>query len=197
MYNHIKCRMDLDISDDVTDQLGIIWSDVIFLSESLSGKVGEFLIRSNGSLCHKTAEYEKVTESEMGMPDVVWDGTGYSKLITTDWLRIDYSGLLDVKTTILGKTADADVEIQFELREGYVASHKINKLDVIDNADRKSHDKMIKQLAIKRAEKMNTKTYQLYYSIIKRPLKFVVRLFGLVGSYMQDFSWKAEKKLNK
>tara|TARA_A100001037_G_scaffold63293_1_gene55371 strand:+ start:73960 stop:74529 length:570 start_codon:yes stop_codon:yes gene_type:complete len=189
--------MDLDISDDVTEKLGVVWSDVIFLSEALSGKMGEFLIRSNGSLCHKTAEYEKVSESEVGMPDVVWDGTGYSKLITTNWTRVDYSGLLDVKTTILGKTSDADVELRFEIKNGYVASHDVVKLDVIDNAERKEHDRLIKKLAIERAQKMNTKTYQLYYSLVKRPLKFIVRLFGLLGSYIQDFSWKAEKKLNK
>jgi hypothetical protein len=197
MYNYIKCRLDIDISDDVTQKLGVVWSDVIFLSKSLSGKVGEFLIRSNGSLCHKTAEYEKVEESEIGATDVIWDGTGYSRLVTTDWKKIEYSGDLEVKSTILGKTSDADINIVFKVMDGYVVSHEVVNLDVIDNADRKNHDKKIKELAIERAKKYNSKPYQFYYFIWIKPIKFILRTIGLVGSYIQDFTWKAEKKLNK
>jgi hypothetical protein len=197
MYNHIKCRKDLDIPDDVTEKLGVIWSDVIFLADSFDGKVGEFLIRSNGQLCHKVAEYEKVDTSESGMPGVVWDGTGYSKIVTTDWVKFEFTGSLETKTTILGKTADADVKINFEVESGYVGTHEVVKLDVMDNAERKAHDKKIKQHAIERAKKMNTWSYRLCDTSIRKPIKYVARGVGYLGSFIQDISWKIEQKLNK
>ena len=197
MYNYIKCRKDLDIPDDVTEKLGVIWSDVIFLADALEGKVGEFLIRSNGQLCHKVAEYEKVDASETGMPGVVWDGTGYSKIVTTDWVKFEFTGSLETKTTILGKTADADVEIKFEVESGYVSKHEVVKLDVVDNAERKEHDKKIKEHAIERAKKMNTRSYRLYDASIRKPIKYVARGVGYLGSFIQDISWKIEQKLNK
>ena len=197
MYNYIKCRLDLDISDDITEKLGVIWSDVVFLSETIEGKVGEFLIRSNGQLCHKLAEFEKVDESEVGMPGVVWDGTGYSKIASTDWVKFDFTGELNTKSTILGKTSDADIEIIFKVESGYVRKHEVVKLDVMDNTERKSHDKKIKEHAIERAKKMNTWSYRLCDTSIRKPIKYVARGVGYLGSFIQDISWKIEQKLNK
>ena len=169
---------------------------MIFLSDALGGKVGEFLIRSYGQLCHKVAEFEKVDDSEVGMPGVVWDGTGYSKIASTDWVKFEFTGQLDTKSTILGKTADADVEIKFEVEGGYVGNHEVVKLDVVDNTERKEHDKKIKQLAIERAKKMNTKSYRLYDTSVLKPIRYLARGVGYLGSFIQDLTWKIERKLN-
>lgn len=189
--------MDLDIDAETTEKLDVVWDDVVFLTDSLSGKVGDFLIRSNKSLCHRVIEYEKVDGKSGDMTDAIWDGSGYSKIVSTDWKRIEYTGNFIARTTFLGKRYDADIEINFEIESGFVTSHEITKLDVIDNTERKQHDQRIKELAIKKAQKMNTIYYRSYTTFIIKPMKGILRLFGTIGSYIQDIAWKFEKKLNK
>ena len=196
-YNYIKCRLDLDISDEDTDRLGVVWDEVTFLTDPIDGKLGEFLIRPSGQLCHKTTEVEKVDDSQAGQPGVIWGGTGYCRIEFMDWRGLTISDNIVIRTDVLGKNADASVEIQFKVESGYVTSHEIIKFDLIDNAPRKEHDKRIKELAIKHAKKLNTRRYRLYDCVVRKPLRSIFRGFGYVGSFIQDVTWKLERKLNK
>jgi hypothetical protein len=196
-YNYLKCRLDLDISEDDTEKLGVHWSDVTFLTASVDGKVGEFLIRSNGQFCHKSVEMEKVPASKASESGVIWGGTGYCRIAFMDWKGLPISEKITVNTTILGKDADADVEIKFEVNSGYVVRHEVTKFELIDNAPRKKHDTHIKELAIKRAKKMNTKGYRLYDCTVRKPLTYICRAVRYTGSFIQDFTWKLERKLHK
>ena len=196
-YNYLKCRLDLDISEEATEKLGVDWPDVTFLTETVDGKVGEFLIRANGQFCHKSVEMEKVSASDAGESGVIWGGTGYCRIAFMDWKRLSISEKIDVNTTILGKEADADIEIKFEVNNGYVVRHEVTKFELIDNASRKKHDTLIKELAIKRAKKMNTRGYRLYDWVVRKPLTYICRAVRYTGSFIQDFTWKLERKLYK
>ena len=187
----------MDVPGELTEKLEVDWQEVTFLTEPISGKMGEFLIRSNGVLYHRGMEKEKVGQSHAGEPGVVWGGTGYCRLVSTDWALFDFTGNIEMKTSILGKEFDADVEIKFELKGGAVVQHEFVNINLIDNSSRKSHDKKIKQLAITRAQKMNTKSYRAYDSLIRKPIIFVARGIGYMASYIQDLTWKIERKLNK
>jgi len=176
MYNYIKCKKKLDVSDEITEKLGITWPDITFIIEPLASRVGEFLIRSNGQLCHKVVVQEDVDESQIGEPGVIWGGTGYCRILSSDWESVQYTGNISVEATILGETADADVKIDFGVEDGFVLNHEVN-LNLVDNAPRKEHDKRIKKLAIKRAKRMNTWWYRLYNSSIRKPLKYTRRIF--------------------
>jgi hypothetical protein len=196
-YNYLKCRLDLDVSVEDTEKLGVVWDEVTFLTEPIAGKFGEFLIRPSGQLCHKGTEVEKVDESQAGQPGVIWGGTGYCRIEFMDWQGLSISENIDIRTDVLGKDADASIEIQLKVESGYVVSHTISKFDLIDNAPRKEHDRRIKSLAIERAKKMNTKRYRWYDSVVRKPLRCVFRGFGYIGSFIQDVTWKLERKLNK
>lgn len=196
-YNYLKCRLDLDIPDDVTEKLGVEWSNVTFLVESVDGKLGEFLVRANGQFCHKSTETEKVDESKAGEPGVIWGGTGYCRIAFMEWKGMSISETVSVNTTILGKDADADMTIEFDVNEGYVTKHRVSRLNLVDNAPRKEHDGRIKEMAIKRAKKMNTRRHRVYDSVVRKPLRSIFRGLGYVGSFIQDVTWKLERKLNK
>lgn len=196
-YNYLKCRLDLDISDEATEKLGVNWSDVTFLTEKVDGKMGEFLIRANGQFCHKSVEVEKVDATRSGESGVIWGGTGYCRIAFMEWRGLSISEKVEVNTTILGKEADADIEIKFEVNNGYVIRHEVAKFELIDNAPRKEHDKRIKELAIKRAKRMNTRGYRLYDFVVRKPLRCIFRAFGYLGSYFSEWSWKLERKLYK
>lgn len=197
MYNYIKCKKELDIPSDVTEKLDVMWDDVTFLVDAIGGTAGEFLIRETGQLCHNKSERETVDSSQAGQPGVIWGGAGYCKITSHGWKPLSYTGDVDVKTSILGETIDADVHVRFEVDAGYVVGHKISKLELIDNSIRKNHDKKIKTLAINRVKEMNTLRYRLYDLLLRRPIIFTSRGVGYVASYVQDLVWKIERKLNK
>jgi hypothetical protein len=196
MYNYIKCKYQLEVTTEEKTAIDQDWNTITFLCDPILGKVGEFLIRGNGELCHNLTEYEKVNEDQAGQPGVVWDGTGYARVKSTEWKRIDLSDTLTIQTQIISKKTDADVKIEFKFENGYVVSHKSN-ITLIDNEQRLSHDKKIKEFAIKRATQLNSKWYRAYDVCLRTPLLKLVRSIGYIGSYLQDFSWKLERQLSK
>ena len=196
MYNYLKCKYELDLSEDAKNSTDREWESLTYVCDSILGKVGEFLIRKNGELCHSVTEYESVDKSEVGKPNVIWNGSDYAKIKNTEWVRVDFNGTLNIETQIIDKKTDASVKVEFEFVNGYVVNHTPNIL-LIDNSDRLKHDKKIKEIAIKRATKLNSKWYRVYDICIRTPLIKLVRSIGYIGSYLQDFSWKLERQLNK
>lgn len=196
MYNYIKCKCELDISDSDKAAIDADLNKVTFLCNPIEGKVGEFLIRSNGELCHNVTEYEKAPSEEMGSPGVIWNGTDYARVKSTDWIRLDFSGDLEIETQIISKKTDASIKIKFEFANGYVRGHTPEVL-LIDNTERLAHDETIKKLAIGHAEKLNSTSYRTFELLVKKPLTAIFRGTGYVGSYIQDIAWKLERKLNK
>ena len=88
------------------------------------------------------------------------------------------------------------MEIVFDIKSGYVFNH-VSNVTLIDNTERLEHDKKIKKIAIKRAEKLNSTQYRIYDYLIRKPMKGIYRLIGHTGSFMQELAWKLERKLNK
>ncbi len=196
MYNYIKCKYKLNLTEEEKNSIERDWEKITFLCDPILGKVGEFLIRGNGELCHNVTEFEKVDDSEIGEPGVIWNGTGYARIKSTEWVHVNFSGKLKIESQIIAKTSDADIKIEFELRQGYVVDHTPNVV-LIDNTDRLEHDKKIKQLAIIKAKKYNSNSYKMYNLILRKPLIKLLHGVGYTGSYIQDIAWKLEKKLNK
>ena len=196
MHNYIRCKKELNISTEITEKLGVEWENTTFLIDPVDGQSGEFLIKEDSRLCYRKTITDTVDDSEAGNPGVIWGGTGYVRIVSSEWEPMTYSGSLSIKATILGDTSDADVEISFEVEDGFALKHDVN-LNLIDNTSRKEHDKRIKVCAINRANKMNTKRYRVYDNLIRKPTKWLARGIGKVGSYIQDITWKIERKLNK
>ncbi len=196
MHNYIKCKKNLGISDDITKKLGISWEDTVFLIDMFDNHTGEFLIKESGKLFHRVTEVEKVPDSEIGEPGVIWGGTGYCRIKSSSWEILDYTGTIGTKANVLGKDSDADISITFEVKDGLVTSHDVD-IKLIDNASRKEHDGRIKQCAIVRAKKMNTRRYRFFDIFIRKPLRWIARAFGYAGSFLQDISWKLERQINK
>ena len=196
MYNYIKCKCELDIPKSDKIKIDADLNEVTFLCDSIQGKFGEFLIRSNGELCHNVTEYEIVSDKELGSPGVIWNGAEYARIKSTDWARVNYSGQLKIETQIISKTMDASIKINFEFTNGYVIEHT-PEVVLIDNTERLAHDEKIKKLAINHAKKLNSRTYKILELLIKKPLIAILHGIGYIGSYIQDITWKLERKLNK
>ena len=196
MYNYLKCKYVLDISDEEKSAIDRDWEKITFLCDPILGNIGEFLIRGNGELCHSQVDYEKVPDESIGEPGVIWNGTGYARIKSSDWVRVDLTGELKITTQIISKKTDASVEINFKFENGYVVSHKPN-IVLIDNAERLAHDKKVKQFAIDRAKRLNSKWYRCYDMLVRLPIKKLLRCVGYVGSFLQDISWRLERQLNK
>lgn len=197
MYNYIKCKYNLNLEQIYKE--GLVDYDLTkltFLCDSINKKVGEFLIRSNGELCHNITEYEKVNSNEIGSVGVIWNGTEYARVKNTEWVHLNFTGKIIIKTQLISKKTDADIKVEFEFKNGYVIKHTPNVL-LIDNKDRLLHDKKIKELAIKNISKYNSKRYKIYEYFLKKPLIKLLHGVGYITSYIQDFVWFVEKKLNK
>ena len=196
MYNYIKCKCDLNISDSDKTAIDVDLNTITFLCDPIQGKLGEFLIRSNGELCHNVTEYETVSDDEMGSPGVIWNGTNYARVKSTDWVRVDYTGELLIETQVISKKQDASIKVKFEFANGYVTQQTPDVL-LIDNSERLAHDEKIKKLAISHAEKLNSPSYKIFELFIKKPIIVILHAVGHIGSYIQDVAWKLERKLNK
>ena len=147
-------------------------------------------------MCHNVTEFEKVEDSELGQPGVIWNGSEYARIKSTEWQRIDLNAKLIIETQIISKKTDADIKVEFEFEHGYVVSHKPS-ITLIDNTERLSHDKKVKEFAIKRAKKFNSTWYKIYNKLFRTPMQYAIRSIGYLGSYLQDLSWKLERQLNK
>lgn len=196
MYNYIKCKYKLNLTEEEKKSIERDWEKITFLCDPILGKVGEFFIRGNGELCHNVTEFEKVDDSEVGEPGVIWNGTEYARIKSTEWQRIDLNDKITIETQIISKKTDADVKIEFEFEHGYVVSHTPS-ITLIDNQERLDHDKKVKEFAIKRAKRFNSPWYKAYDTLFRTPMLYLVRSIGYLGSYLQDLSWKLERQLNK
>lgn len=196
MHNYLKCKKNLDISTDITKKLDIVWEDTVFIIDAFDNRTGEFLIKDTGKLFHRVTEMEKVNESEIGEPGVIWGGTGYVRIKSSTWEWVEYTGDITTKASILGKDTDADISVKFNVENGLVISQDVD-IKLIDNAGRKAHDQKIKQCAINRAKKMSTRRYKYFDIFIRIPLRVLARGIGWTGSFLQDISWKLERHLNK
>jgi hypothetical protein len=196
MYNYIKCKYKLNLSEDEKKSIKQEWDTLTFLCDPILNKSGEFLIRGNGELCHSVTEFETVDKTDIGEPGVIWNGIEYARVKSTEWVRIDFTGTFIVESQIISKETDADIKIEFEFKNGYVVTHTPN-IVLIDNTQRLEHDKKIKQLAITRARKFNSPLYKTYEGVVKKPLIKILHGLGYTGSYIQDIAWKLERKLNK
>lgn len=196
MYNYLKCKFPLNLSDAEKNAINRDWEKIVFLTEPIDKKVGEFLIRKNGELCHNFTEYEKVDEDKIGEPGVIWNGTTYARIKNTRWDRVEFTGKISVKTEVISKQVDAGITIEFEFNNGYVVNHK-PEIVLIDNSERLAHDQKIKQLAIKRANMYNSLYYRIYTNIIKSPMIKILRCIRTSLDLIQDLMWKLEQKINK
>jgi hypothetical protein len=196
MYNYLKCKYDIKLSATDTEKLDRDVESITFLTKPINGKVGEFLIRSNGELCHNVTEYEPVSSEEIGTPGVIWNGVEYARVKNTDWLRVDYSDDLEIESQIISKKIDASIKVNFKFERGYVVSCEYTIL-FIDNTERLAHDDKIKKLAIKRAIKYNSFLYKFYCFLIRNPLIYIFRTFGYIGIYIQDVASKLEKLIKQ
>lgn len=196
MYNYIKCKYSVNLTDEEKEKLDRDIESLTFVCDAIENNIGEFLIRGNGELCHNTTEFEKVSPEEVGEPGVIWNGKEYAKVKNSEWVRVNFTGKTKIETQIISKKTDASFKIEFEFNQGYVVDHSVELL-FIDNTERLAHDKKIKEIAVQRAKKYNSRSYRAYNSYVITPLVKVARVIGYVGSYLQDFSWYIEKKLNK
>jgi len=196
MYNYLKCKYKLDISDIERDSINRDWEKIVFITEPIDNKVGEFLVRGNGELCHNITEYEKVDDDKIGEPGVVWNGKEYAIIKNTKWERLDYTGSFDVKTEVIGKKVDAGITINFEFNRGYVVDHNVD-IVLIDNKERLEHDKKIKDLAIKRVKRYNSLHYRIYNKCIITPILKILENIRNITAWLQDVIWKLEQKIKK
>lgn len=196
MYNYLKCKYKLDISDTERDSINRDWEKIVFITEPIDNKVGEFLVRGNGELCHNVTEYEKVDDDKIGEPGVIWNGKEYAKIKNTRWDRLNFTGVIEVKTEVISKKIDAGITINFEFVKGYVVNHKVD-IVLIDNAERLEHDRKIKQLAIKRAKVYNSLYYRIYNKCITTPILKILEKIRSVTAWLQDVIWKLEQKIKK
>ena len=157
---------------------------------------GDFLIRSNGELCHNIVEYEKVDKEELGNPGVIWNGTEYARIINKEWRRLDFTGELQIKTQIIAPKTDADVKINFNFKNGYVLEATPDVL-LIDNTERLKHTDYKIKVAIKRAKRMNTWYYKLFKNLMINPLINICIYLRYPLIVCQDGLVELEKKLKK
>lgn len=169
MINYIKCKYDLKLSDEILEKLDLDLNEITFVCDSILNKHGDFLIRSNGELCHNLTEYKEVSKEEIGEPGVIWNGTSYARVVNTKWDRIDYTDDLEIKTQIIAKQTDADIKVKFSFKNGYVVNCEPNVL-LIDNTARLKHSEQIKQVAIKRAKRVNSWYFKLFRKLAINPL---------------------------
>lgn len=196
MINYIKCKYDLKLSDEILEKLNLDLNEITFVCDSILNKHGDFLIRSNGELCHNLTEYKEVSKEEIGEPGVIWNGTSYARVVNTKWDRIDYTDDLEIKTQIIAKQTDADIKVKFSFKNGYVVNCEPNVL-LIDNTERLNHTEKIKKVAIKRAKRMNSIPYKIYNKIIINPLIHICMYLRYPLIIAQDFLVNTENKLRK
>lgn len=127
---------------------------------------------------------------------VIWNGTDYARIINKEWKRIDFTGELEIKTQIIAPNTDADVKINFKFKNGYALEAKPNVL-LIDNTERLNHTEKIKNIAIKRAKRMNTWYYKVFKKCLINPLINICIYLRYPLIVCQDGLVKLEKKLKK
>lgn len=196
MNNYIKCKYDVEYADNVLEKLDAEFDKITFLCDAISNKYGDFLIRSNGELCHNIVEYQQVENDQIGEPGVIWNGTTYARITNKEWKRIDYTGELEIKTQIIAPKTDADIKIKFQIKNGYVTDAKSDVL-LIDNTSRLNHTEKIKNIAIKRAKRMNTWYYKLYKNMIINPMINICIYLRYPLIVCQEGLVELEKKLKK
>ena len=186
----------MNCTDSDVEKIGVDLTTVNFLCKPIDGKIGDFLIRENGELCHNVIEYEMVNENRAGQPGVIWSGTGYAIIKSKEWVRVDFTGDLEIETQIMAKKTDASVKVKFEFSSGYVVSHEPDVV-LIDNEARLKHTENIKKQAIKRAKRMNTLRYKIYKSCLINPLIAICIYLRYPLIFCQELLIKLERKLNK
>jgi len=196
MNNYIKCKYQVEFSEEVREKVNAEFDKLTYLCDPILNNYGDFLIRSNGELCHNIVEYEKVDKEELGNPGVIWNGTEYARIINKEWRRLDFTGELQIKTQIIAPKTDADVKINFNFKNGYVLEATPDVL-LIDNTERLKHTDYIKKVAIKRAKRMNTWYYKLFKNLMINPLINICIYLRYPLIVCQDGLVKLEKKLKK
>ena len=196
MNNYIKCKYQVEFSEEVREKVNTEFDKLTYLCDPILNNYGDFLIRSNGELCHNIVEYEKVDKEELGNPGVIWNGTEYARIINKEWRRLDFTGELQIKTQIIAPQTDADVKINFNFKNGYVLEATPNVL-LIDNTERLKHTDFIKKVAIKRAKRMNTWYYKLFKNLMINPLINICIYLRYPLIVCQDGLVELEKKLKK
>ena len=196
MNNYIKCKYQVEFSEEVREKVDAEFDKLTYLCDPILNNYGDFLIRSNGELCHNIVEYEKVDKEELGNPGVIWNGTEYARIINKEWRRLDFTGELQIKTQIIAPQTDADVKINFNFKNGYVLEATPDVL-LIDNTERLKHTDFIKKVAIKRAKRMNTWYYKLFKNLMINPLINICIYLRYPLIVCQDGLVELEKKLKK
>ena len=196
MNNYIKCKYQVEFSEEVREKVNTEFDKLTYLCDPILNNYGDFLIRSNGELCHNIVEYEKVDKEELGNPGVIWNGTEYARIINKEWRRLDFTGELQIKTQIIAPQTDADVKINFNFKNGYVLEATPDVL-LIDNTERLKHTDFIKKVAIKRAKRMNTWYYKLFKNLMINPLINICIYLRYPLIVCQDGLVELEKKLKK
>jgi len=194
--NYIKCKYSLNLSDSDHDAIGVDMETVNFLCKPINNKFGDFRIGGNGELCHNFIEYQSVDSTDAGKPGVMWDGTGYARVKSKKWDRVDFTGKLEIETQIMAKKTDASIKANFEFANGYVVDHTCDTV-LIDNSERLKHTENIKEQAIKRAVRMNSRTYKVYKSCLINPLISICIYLRYPLIFCQELLMKLEQKLNK
>ncbi len=186
----------MGISDSDQEAINVDLETVNFLCKPIEGKIGDFLIRGNGELCHNVIEYDNVGSEMAGEPGVLWNGTGYAKVKSKKWDRVNFNGDLEMETQIMSKKTDAVIKVIFNFLNGYVSSCDTNVI-LIDNSDRLKHTEKIKNEAIKRATRMNSTSYKFYKNLLINPLINLCIYLRYPLIFCQEILIKLEQKLNK
>jgi len=196
MNNYIKCKYKVNFSEEVLEKVDVEWEKLTYLCEPINKKHGDFLVRRNGELCHNIVEYKEVGPDEFGKPGVIWNGTTYARVTNRDWERVDFTGELEIKTQIIAPQTDADVKIKFKVENGYVISAEPNVL-LIDNTARLKHNEQIKQIAIKRAIRVNSWHFKLFRKLVINPLINICIYLRYPLIFCQEGLIHIENKLKK
>lgn len=196
MNNYIKCKYKVEFSDEVLEKIDSDFNEITYLCDPVLNNYGDFLIRSNGELCHNIVEYENVDSDQLGRPGVIWNGVDYARIKNKEWKRLNFTGELEIKTQIIAPKTDADVKIKFKFKNGYVLNAYPDVL-LIDNAERLKHTEKIKSIAIKRAKTMNTWYYKCFKNLMINPLINICIYLRYPLIICQDGLVEMEKKLKK
>ena len=196
MNNYIKCKYDVKFSDEVLEKIDSDFNEITYLCDPILNNYGDFLIRSNGELCHNIVEYEKVDSDQLGTAGVIWNGTDYARIKNKEWKRLDFTGELEIKTQIIAPKTDADVKIKFKFKNGYVLNAYSDVL-LIDNSERLKQTEKIKSIAIKRAKRVNSWHFKLFKKLAINPLINICIYLRYPLIFCQEGLIHIENKLKK
>lgn len=196
MINTLHSKIKLDISNEILDKLNVRTRDIKFECNSIEGKTGDFVIDDDKKLCHTHIEYEKIEGDDVLKSGVFWNGTSYSRVVSSDLVGINFNGVISAAAFVVGSESDAEISAEFEFNLGVLLKQDI-KVNLVDNSKRKQETERIRKIVIDRETKKNKLSYKIISTLFKKPLVEFIRFIRTGVSIFQDILWGLERKLNK